>query len=104
MSQSLSPSRTITEITIGPLEESPVTERPPDPEERRDSVRAFTTGSLLVIFGLTLLFSFIIVIFYASAWTNTKELIQIMLPAETALIGSVIGFYFSTKSSTSSGS
>lgn len=32
-----------------------------------------------------------------SHWRNAKELIQILLPAETALIGSATGFYFGSR-------
>lgn len=91
------------EIVVGPLKNI-VVERPPDPEERRDFVRAFTTGAFLTIFGLTVLFCFVVVVFYSSAWTNTKELIQFILPTETALIGSAIGFYFGAKTATPSSS
>lgn len=87
----------IPEIMVGPLK-TILVERPSDPEERRDRVRAFTTGAFIIIFGLTVLLSFVIVIFYSSAWANAKELIQFMLPAETALIGSAVGFYFGSKS------
>ena len=34
----------------------------------------------------------------AAQWTQTKEMLQIILPAITALLGSVIGFYFGTGS------
>jgi len=27
-------------------------------------------------------------------WIETKDLLQILLPAETALLGIVVGFYF----------
>lgn len=30
----------------------------------------------------------------AAQWSQTKELLQIILPAITGLLGSVIGFYF----------
>ena|SRR5258705_7786631 len=30
-------------------------------------------------------------------WTNMKELLQILLPAETALLGSAVGFYFGSQ-------
>ena len=88
---------------VGPFKNY-VVERPADPEERRDYVRAFATGAFITIFGLTVLFCFVIVVFNTSAWANTKELIQFMLPTETALIGSALGFYFGTKFTTSSGS
>lgn len=60
----------------------------------------------LVRSGLALLFSaiFIGTIAYACwaatthHWPAAKELIQILLPAETALIGSATGFYFGTRS------
>jgi chromate transport protein ChrA len=30
-------------------------------------------------------------------WTATKELLQLLLPAITALLGSAVGFYFGTQ-------
>lgn len=86
--------------TVEPLKENFVL-RPADPEERRDKVRAFTTGAFIILFGLTVLCSFAIVVFDGMVWTNVKDLLQIMLPTETALIGSVVGFYFGSRSTTS---
>jgi hypothetical protein len=60
----------------------------------------------LVRSGIALLFTLIFVgtVSYACwaatthHWPAAKELIQILLPAETALIGSATGFYFGTRS------
>ena len=91
-------------IRVGDLIEY-VVERPSDPEARRDFVREFTTATFITIFGLTVLFAFIAVIFYNSLWTSgVKDFIQLILPIETALIGSAVGFYFGTKTTTTTDS
>lgn len=69
-------------------------------EKGRDVVRMLTTFGLIFIFIVTVLVSFYSVIWHDSQWKDTKDLIEIMLPAETALIGSVVGFYFATKTTT----
>ena len=33
---------------------------------------------------------------YPALWAQTKEMLQIILPALTGIIGTVIGFYFGT--------
>ncbi|MFL5844510.1 MAG: hypothetical protein ACJ762_07435 [Solirubrobacteraceae bacterium] len=35
---------------------------------------------------------------HAKTWADTKELLDQLLPAVTALLGSAVGFYFGTKS------
>ena len=62
-------------------------------------VRTIITCSFIAIFALTILASLAIVTWVGSAWTNAKELMQLVLPAETALMGSAIGFYFGSQKS-----
>jgi len=33
----------------------------------------------------------------SAVWTPTKELLQLLLPAVTALLGSAVGFYYGTQ-------
>jgi hypothetical protein len=61
---------------------------------REEFVRALLAGVFVVIFGATVIAAFMFV--GSAAWPNVKELLQILLPAETALLGSAVGFYFGT--------
>ena len=70
-----------------------------DPEQQHDIVRTIITCSFILIFFLTIIASFVIVIWFNSSWASAKELIQLLLPAETALMGSAIGFYFGSQKS-----
>lgn len=70
------------------------------PERQRDIVRMFVT--------LGLLSSFVGIIFWAcresinsaTQWSQTKDMLQIVLPAVSGLLGSVIGFYFGSSAGT----
>jgi hypothetical protein len=69
---------------------------------RTDYVRAGLTFGLLAIFALVLGFAG----FETSndkVWANAKEFLNIALPAVSGLLGSVIGFYFGSRSDRSSG-
>ena len=81
-----------------------VREVPPPQEESRpyrfwstDVVRA----SLAFLFALFLLI--VILLGFRNAggsqevWAQTKELLELLLPAITALLGSAVGFYFGTQ-------
>ena len=68
-----------------------------DPEQQHDIVRTIITCSFIIIFFPTIISSFVIVIWFNSSWASAKELIQLLLPAETALMGSAIGFYFGSQ-------
>jgi hypothetical protein len=60
--------------------------------------KAVGTGLVLAItaiFLLTTVYAFGKV--GGSEWANTKELLELLLPAETALLGAAIGFYFGTQ-------
>src|SRR6185312_1421434 len=69
-----------------------------DPERRRDWVRFIVTVGLLIILATIVVWSCIEAASWPDHWTQTKEMLQIILPAITGLIGSVIGFYFGTGS------
>ncbi len=62
-------------------------------EGAREFVRLLISGALVAILIAVVLLSFNEV----TNWTETKDLLQILLPAITALLGSTIGFYFGTR-------
>jgi len=63
-------------------------------EVAREVVRAGLDLVFALIFGITIVYAFLAT--GTDRWGDTKELIQI-LPAETALLGSAVGFYFGTR-------
>lgn len=72
---------------------------PPEPmfadiEARRDYVRLVVTIGLLSILAFVVVWSCIETASWPDHWNHTKEMLQIILPALTGLIGSVLGFYF----------
>jgi hypothetical protein len=77
----------------------------PEPEVVTQPYRFFAVevirALLTLIFALFLLI--VIVWGFVNArggqeiWTATKELLQLLLPAITALLGSAVGFYFGTQ-------
>lgn len=65
-----------------------------EPEKQRDYVRAVVTIGLLVIFAWVVLWASIESASWPRHWEQTKEMLQVILPAITGLIGSALGFYF----------
>jgi|ERR1017187_480608 hypothetical protein len=65
-----------------------------DPEARRDWVRLIVTVGLLFILAIVVVWSCVETASWPDHWEHTKEMLQIILPALTGLIGSVLGFYF----------
>ncbi len=63
---------------------------------RREWTRSGLAFAFVVIFGATIIFAFFKV--GTRDWVQTKDLLQILLPAETGLLGSALGFYFGAKS------
>lgn len=63
---------------------------------RREWTRSGLAFALMVVFGATIIFVCCKV--GTRDWAETKELLQILLPAETGLLGSALGFYFGAKS------
>ena len=78
----------------GPLDDLPA--RPYSPERQRDWVRLIVACGLLLILGYLVVFATVESASYPSHWQQTKEMLQILLPALTGIIGTVIGFYFGT--------
>lgn len=70
---------------------------PYNPRKFHDMVRSVTNFSFIGIFALTIIASLYVVIWRGSDWTNEKDLLQLLLPAETALLGSAVGFYFGSQ-------
>ena len=72
-----------------------------NPEKQRDFVRTLTTFGFILVFALTIIAALYVVIWHGTSWSQTKELLELLLPAETALIGSAVGFYFGSKAAQS---
>jgi len=73
--------------------------RPYNPERKKDSVRAWVTGSLLGAFVLLIAAAIAVsALGSRERWDETKEMLQILLPAVTGLLGSALGFYFGAQS------
>ena len=72
----------------------------PRPQTRDVEIHQERTRGLLALIGLLIFLATLIGAFFLAGgdhWANAKELLQIFLPAETALIGTVGGFYFGAK-------
>jgi hypothetical protein len=59
-------------------------------------IRAYLAIGFGVILLLTVLFAFISV-WVGVEWEQLKGLLDVLLPAETALLGSAVGFYFGSR-------
>jgi hypothetical protein len=62
------------------------------------------TLGLLAMFGWVIVWASIESASWANHWAQTKEMLNLILPAITGLIGSVIGFYFGSGANSSGGS
>ena len=67
---------------------------PYSPERQHDYVRLTVTVGLLVILGYLVVFASVESASWPAHWQQAKEMLQIILPAITGIIGTVIGFYF----------
>lgn len=65
-----------------------------NPEKRRDYVRLIITVGLLLILGFVVVWACVESASWKDHWEQTKEMLQIVLPALLGLIGSALGFYF----------
>lgn len=74
---------------------------PPSPTFREptfeDKARLYLAYLFVAIFALTILFACIAVLLNHNTWPNMKELLSVIMPAETALLGAATGFYFGAK-------
>ncbi len=74
--------------TVVPAESTATNER-----ITRERVRWVLASILAGMFLLTVAAAFAGAV-WANHWANVKEWLQVVLPAETAILGSAIGFYF----------
>ncbi len=65
-----------------------------NPEKRRDYVRLVISVGLLLILGFVVVWACVESASWKEHWEQTKEMLQIVLPALVGLIGSALGFYF----------
>jgi hypothetical protein len=86
-------ARPLTQDVVGDARPQLVTE--PRRLWVQELVRASYALILVVIFGITVWAAFIGA--NSANWPNFKELLQVLLPAETALLGSAAGFYFGSR-------
>ncbi len=66
------------------------------PERQRDLVRLVVTCGMLLMLAYLVVFATLESASSPAHWTQTKEMLQILLPALTGIFGTVIGFYFGT--------
>jgi hypothetical protein len=68
------------------------------PRDRfQDQVRRTIANTLVYSFMGTILLSFVLALYFSGnkdAWPNVKDLIQLLITAETGLMGAAVGFYF----------
>lgn len=69
---------------------------PSYPIANPDVARVMLAFSFVAIFSLTILGAFVLFA-CGHPWEQVKDLINLLLPAETALLGSAVGFYFGTR-------
>jgi hypothetical protein len=62
----------------------------------RETVRWVLAAILAGMFVLTVAAAFAGAV-WDNHWANVKEWLQVVLPAETAILGSAVGFYFGTQ-------
>jgi hypothetical protein len=72
-------------------------------EKQQDYVRLTFTVGLLLMFAWVIVWASIESASWPSHWEQTKDMLQIILPALTGLIGSVSGFYFGSRSNSKPG-
>lgn len=64
----------------------------------KEGARTLLAVTFAAAFLATLVCSFVGAIIGHGKWVNVKDWLQIMLPAETGLFGSALGFYFGSAS------
>jgi hypothetical protein len=72
------------------------------PEDR--DVRLLLAVGFSALFGITIVIALVLPFLpgrdAASTWSTLKEVLSVLLPAETGLLGSILGFYFGSKANT----
>ena len=62
-----------------------------------ERVRGWMTGAFIALLAFVIIASFAIVVWKNSVWDDARALMELVLPAITALLGSAVGFYFGTQ-------
>jgi hypothetical protein len=67
--------------------------------EQRLLSEELVRGALAIAFTVVLIITVVFSFLHSSKadWPQTKELLQLLLPAETALLGSAVGFYYGSR-------
>ena len=69
--------------------------RPPfNPEPARERMRGRLAAAVVALLAGTILFSFVLVWLDKITVDEARTLLETTIPAEVALVGSAIGFYF----------
>ena len=63
----------------------------------QEAMRAILVIAFSCIFALTLVAGFVGV--FSNSWEQTKDLLQLVLPVETSLLGAAVGYYFGASAS-----
>ena len=72
---------------------------PYNPVRKQESVRAWVTGALVAALIILIGFAGVAASLGSKEHLDeTKEMLQILLPAVTGLLGSALGFYFGAQS------
>ena len=71
--------------------------RPDVTEKEKSRSRVLITVILIAFLPVTIMLAYAAI--FTSHWSEAKELLQIVLPVETALLGSVVGYYFGAQKS-----
>jgi hypothetical protein len=59
--------------------------------------RFYLAAALLLIFLVTIVFSFIAVMKSRDTWLSAQDLLKVLLPVESGLVGGAMGYYFGSK-------
>jgi len=93
----------MSQITPPPGPPVVVAVSPPRKKYARSSVTGFFAstalirGLLAVIFVIIFTATCAVALVRASNWTEVKEILDVVFPAEIALLGSAVGYYFGSK-------
>jgi hypothetical protein len=101
--KSSTPSSPVTEV-VAEIDEPLPPLNPPSKSWNREAFHDKVRASIAIIFVAafvgTIVVSFIMAYVFSPnqvAWPNIKDLIQILITAESALLGAAMGFYFGEK-------
>lgn len=67
-------------------------------EHRQETTRAWIAAGLLLLLGVLIVATFVAVLFTNTAWDDVKDAVAYLLGLLVGLVGTVVGFYFGTKS------